>query len=253
MVMRRLAIGSVLFALVLSTVPLFALHTGGSHVIIPVIGRFPGAGGTQWRTDIFVSNPYTPTHLVTLKFYPNGAPVKTATFTIGPFSSATLTDVVLNTFALTNSAGMLEVSVPEPFTIEARATIYNAGNAAGQFGQGVPGIDMGYLNRQAFIFGLSGVSGSRVNIGVANPNAFPISVTTDLSNASGTSLFSRTDTLAAHAYMQFNDVFTTFGITPQANVVLNFNSPDGLIYGYTSEVRNDTGDAIFTFGISPNS
>jgi hypothetical protein len=28
-------------------------------------------------------------------------------------------------------------------------------------------------------------------------------------------------------------------------------SPE-LIYGYASEVRNDTGDAVFIFGVSPN-
>ena len=31
------------------------------------------------------------------------------------------------------------------------------------------------------------------------------------------------------------------------------NTSGALIYGYASEVRNDTGDAVFVFGLSPNS
>lgn len=246
-----------LVALLMSAVPMLALNLSGSPMIIPVVGRFPGAGGTQWRTDVFFANPGVNPTVITLKFYQSGGPLREHTFPINPYSSVTLPDIVLNTFGQENAAGMLEVSVPEPFATLARATIYNSGNPAGRFGQGVPAIALAQLNRQAYLFGLSGIDGTRLNIGVANPNSIPVDVSIRVSDASNTQLHARTVTVAAHAFVQYNDIFAAFGITPQAGVIVNMSTFDlevnRPIYGYASEVRNDTGDAVFTFGTSPNS
>lgn len=251
--MRRLMPGFVLAVSLLAALPLFAFNIGGSPMIIPVAGRFPGTGGTQWRTDVFLGNPGTGTQIVTLKFYPTGGAVQQASVTMGPFSTATLPDVVLDTFGMANAGGVLEVSVPGGFSIQARATIYNSGNPAGVFGQGVPGIAKDYLNRQAFLFGLSGVSGSRVNVGAANPNDDPVEATFFVTDGAGAPITSREVTIAPHSYVQYSDIFNAFGITPQASVTINIYTSGLPIYGYSSEVRNDTGDAVFNFGTSPNS
>lgn len=251
--MRKLMAGVALAASLLAAAPLFALNLGGSPMILPVVGRFPGTGGTQWRTDVFLGNPGTPTQVVTLKFYPTGGTMQQATVTMGPFSTATLPDIVLNTFGMENAGGVLEVSVSAPLSIQARATIYNSGNPAGVFGQGVPGIAKDYLSRQAFLFGLSGISGSRVNIGAANPNDVPVDATFSVTDGAGANLHSRAVTIAPHSYVQFSDIFNTFAIPPQASVTVNINTTALPIYGYSSEVRNDTGDAVFNFGTSPNS
>jgi hypothetical protein len=60
-------------------------------------------------------------------------------------------------------------------------------------------------------------------------------------------------TLQPRQTRQFNDIFTEFSITPQADVQITFDTFEHQVYGYASEVRNDTGDAIFVFGTSPNS
>jgi hypothetical protein len=52
--MKRLM---VLAALLAFAVPVLALNLSGSPAIIPVAGRFPGAGGTQWRTDVSSPTP----------------------------------------------------------------------------------------------------------------------------------------------------------------------------------------------------
>jgi len=248
--MRRLTLGFVLVVSLLSAAPLFALRTDGSPVIIPVIGRFPGAGGTQWRTDVFLSNPYEPGQTVTLKFYPGGGSVLTTNVTLAKYSTMTLTDIVLTKFGLSNAGGVLEVFATR---IQARATIYNAGNPAGQFGQGLPGIPNEFLSRQAFLHGLSGVGGSRVNIGAANPNDVPVVVNFYINDATGGGVYQLTATIPAHGYVQYNDIFNTYGLPPQAGLQVDIQAAGLPIYGYSSEVRNDTGDAIFNFGTNPNS
>ena len=250
--MHTLKLGLLLAACLLFAAPASAVHLGGSEVVIPVIGRLPGTGGTQWRTDVFLANPSTATQTVTLQFYPAGGAMQQRTMTIGPFSTMTFPDVVLNTFGMANAGGMLEVSVAEGFTIHARASIYNTGNPAGVFGQAVPGLARHLLSRQAYLYGLSGISGSRVNIGAANPNDVPVTVTIHVADAANVPLHTRNVTIAPHAYVQFSDIFGAFGIPPQAGVTVNLYTNELPIYGYSSEVRNDTGDAVFTFGTSPN-
>jgi len=66
-------------------------------------------------------------------------------------------------------------------------------------------------------------------------------------------LHSEIITLQGHETRQINDVFSAYGVTPQDTLEVEFDSPSGaVIYGYASEVRNDTGDAIFVFGTGPN-
>jgi hypothetical protein len=247
--MRRFAIVCLLSFAVIHEA--HALNVAGETVIVPVVGRFPGAGGTQWQTDLFLANPGSPTYVLTLRLYPSGEPMIERTISMQPFSSQTLTDVCLNTFGRANVGGMLEI-IAGIYTIQARARIYNIGNPAGQFGQNVPGIGFGRLSRQAYLYGLSTSSAYRLNIGVANPNNVATNVTITVQSANNTILHTRTVTVQPHQFTQINDIRANIGLAPQESLVVNMFSPEQLIYGYASEVRNDTGDAVFIFGVSPN-
>ncbi|MDP9194246.1 MAG: hypothetical protein M3P06_21325 [Acidobacteriota bacterium] len=251
--MRRFLFALLFVVLPFSAVPeAHALNISGERIIFPVIGRFPGAGGTQWQTDVFIANPSTSTYELALRFYPSGEGDQVRTITMTPFSTITLTDICLNTFGRENAGGMLVLD-GGIYTPEARARIYNVGNPAGQFGQGVPGVGLGRLSRQAFLYGLSTLSANRLNIGVANPNAGPVVVSISVNDHTGANLHSRSVTVQPHQFVQFNDIAVTFGIPPREGLVVNMNTTGDLIYGYASEVRNDTGDAVFVFGLSPNS
>jgi hypothetical protein len=251
--MRRFLIALLLILPLAYTHEALALNVSGEKIIFPVIGRFPGAGGTQWRTDVFIASPGTAIYTLTLRFYPTGEAVQVRTINVtSPFTTITLADICLNTFGRTNTGGMLEID-GGIYTPEARARIYNTGNPAGQFGQGVPGIGLGRLSRQAFLYGLSTNSTNRLNVGVANPNDVPVVVSIFVNDHAGLNLHTRNVTVQPHQFVQFNDIAVVFGIPPREGLVVNMNTSGALIYGYASEVRNDTGDAVFTFGVSPNS
>lgn len=64
-------------------------------------------------------------------------------------------------------------------------------------------------------------------------------------------LHSRDVTVPPHGNVQNNDIAFVFGFAPQDEIQIEMISSQ-YIYGYASEVRNDTGDAVFTFGLSPN-
>lgn len=245
--MRRVLVLSLVLLLLAAAVA-NAVRIEGQTIILPVIGRFPGDGGTQWRTDVFIFNPYADQTTVTLKFY-DGAGLRQHTAVLDGFKSLSLPDVVLNTFGMTNGGGPLEIE--STTRIEARARIFNSGNPAGQFGQSVVGIAEDRLSRQASLYGLSGL-GSRVNIGVMNPHDHPVTVGLSVADRNNASLHSETFDVPPHTYRQFSNIFTLFGIPAQDGVRVSFNEFDDPIYGYASEVRNDTGDAVFVFGTAPN-
>jgi len=248
----------VFFALliVVLAAPAFAIRTNGSTVIVPVIGRFPGGFGSQWRTDLFIHNPYEPGQEVTMNFYVTGGSLITRTATVGKYSTLVYRDVVLNLFGLSNAAGMLEVVTlpPENSGVEVRARIFNAGSSAGEFGQSLPGIAKEWLRAQAQLSGLSGLNNNRLNVGVANPNDVAVTVTMYVADKDNNGIGGRTFPVPAHQYVPVNDVFTSLGIAPREDVTIEFSTgnPELPIYGYASEVRNDSGDAIFVFGTSPN-
>lgn len=237
------------FLIITQSAPAIELHD--TKVVVPVIGRFTGANSTQWRTDLFIGHRVGVTANVTLKFYSGGSSPLVRNVTLLEYSSAELSDVVLTTFGLTSAAGSLEIE--SDVAVEARVRIYNSGNPAGEFGQGAPGLGMQQLARQAYIHGLSGIDGNRLNIGITNPNDEATTFMLYIADRDNNLLLRRDEVpIGAHQNIQYNDVFATFSIAPREGVQVMFLTSGPVIYGYASQVRNDTGDAIFVFGSKPN-
>lgn len=229
------------------------LAVSDSTVIIPIIGRFNGVAPSVWRTDVFIGTRSLAPPDLTMTFYPagGGAPV-VKPLTLGNYSTLEFPDIMLNTFGMSSGSGMLIIRT-DGGRIEARARIYNTGNPVGEFGQQAPGRGLGTLTREAFMWGLSGIGGNRVNIGVANPNDTATTFTIYVADRDNNLLY-RQDAIpiAAHQVIQYNDIFGTFGIAPREGVQVVIFTPEAKIYGYASQVRNDTGDAIFIAGTNPN-
>jgi hypothetical protein len=188
-----------------------ALRIDGPEVVVPMIGRLPGANGTIWRTDLFIANAGG-TQFVTLAFHPTGLEPIFIPLSLQPNSSVSFRDVVKETFGLENGAGLLVVRADESFNpparIEARAQVYNIGSAVGEFGQAVPGIVLSQLGDEAFVHGLSGIEGNRLNVGVASPNDHDVPVLLRLLAGDHSVSLGRQLTLRAYESLQINDVFS---------------------------------------------
>ncbi|HVT43659.1 MAG TPA: hypothetical protein VMT00_04645 [Thermoanaerobaculia bacterium] len=251
---RRLALSAIVCTLLLATgSPLFALRTDGLTVVIPTIARVPGLLSTQWQTDVFIGNRFSVPKTITLTFHVAGGAPRVETIEVAAFSVVTLRDVVLATFGLENASGQLLLTTTTESVFEARARIYNVGNPAGEFGQAVPGIGLGELRRQGYLYGLSGIAGNRLNTGVANPHDRSIEVSLSVFDSANTLLSQRTIPLAPHQTVQV-ELFSFAGIAPREGIQIVYatDANENAFYAYASEVRNDTGDAVFVFGTSPN-
>lgn len=244
-----------LIVLLAVALPVQAIKIGGTTVVVPVIMHGPGKGTSQWRTDVWVTNPSNVAKTLTLTYYPqSGAPV-TRTLPIGIYTTIELRDIVLARFGLDNSKGILVMTTTTSSHFEARARIYNVGNPVGEFGQFLPGLGDGELGTQNLLPGVTGVDGNRANIGIANYHAVSAQVYVDVKSATNDTLKSLVLDLQPHQLMQVNDIFTAWGVPPQGNVVVQVTSTsyETRVYAYASIVRNDTGDAITILPSSPNS
>ena len=231
----------------------FGIDIEGTTVVIPVAMHGPGAQGTQWQTDLWISNMTMAGKNVTVTFYPTTGASSSTTVNVPSAGTVELRDVVLSTFGHANSKGLLMLTVDTTTGIQATARIYNAGNPMGEFGQFVPGIATDRLERQAFVGGLSGVDGNRANFGIANPLEDPVDVTVYAWDGQGVQLTTHNLTVDGMSVVQINDLFTELGISPQRVIQLDMHAAAAVpIYGYASVVRDGTGDAIFIFGTSPN-
>ncbi len=227
-----------------------AVALTGTDLLVPVVARTPGELGTQWRTDLVVTNTSRSLVMVPVEitFLRSGEPDQTLSLELGPLGSAVLDDVVLNHFGHERAIGMVRVvSLDTARALTARARVYNVGGGAGQYGQGVPALPTPALPVESFMPGLSGVAGNRTNVGVANPSDGDVLVTMSLYRSDGSFNGAVSFAAPARSVFQINDVFTTLNVAPFAGATVRVQSATG-VYTYASVVRNDTGDAVFVTG-----
>ncbi len=246
----------ILTVIVLALAPgALAAEAAGNAIFVPVVSRTPGALGSEWRTDLVVSNvsrlgievPYT------ITFHPNdGSPARMMYGQIPGRTSYTFADVVSTGFGQAVGAGTVTVtSSSANARLTARARIYNVASVNGEFGQHVPGVRVGDLSREHHIAAVTGVDGNRANLGIANPwnetNSFWISVFKE----QGDLLYSAGwVTVAPRQVVQANDVFAWLGVAPIANATFEITTARPA-YVYASIVRADSGDPIFVPAVNP--
>ena len=238
----------------LAPAPASALRIAGPEVVVPVVAHNPGLLGTEWRTDLWIDNPYGDTSAVTLTFYPEGGGSVVAETSIDGYRGLFFDDIVLNTFNMDNAKGMLIVSAPDS-RVEVRARIFNAGGDGGEFGQAMFGIATDDLRRQSYVNGISTTAGNRVSFGIANPTGNTFDINLVVNDAADNSyLYSETITVEPHRVVQYSDVAARWSLPQSSSIRIEINSGanDNFIFAYASVVRNDTGDATFLFGTGPN-
>ena len=252
-------LGLVVAAVVLGALaaaPASAIQINSDHVVVPVIVHTTGYNSTMWRTDVWVTNAGGDAGDLTLSYYPAAGGELTQSMSIAAYGGHFFPDIVLQTFSLDDSKGMLIVSSASTY-VEVRARVYNTGDPAGQFGQAVPGLPLGRLSSQGYISGVSTAVGNRLSVGIANPTDRAFDVRMSVSDpVTGEQFSGETVTLSPHQLVQLDKVAERWNLPERDDLaivvdIVNTEPADG-IYAYASVVRNDTGDATFLFGTTPN-
>ncbi|MGV8038979.1 MAG: hypothetical protein AB2L07_02480 [Thermoanaerobaculaceae bacterium] len=207
---RHLALGLV--ALFLAAASTGVAQIPMSAHVVPVVVKAPGAGGSNWLADLFVTNLGTTTATFSAHYFKSGS---ANTFN-GTFAKANVnlaagqtlkvTDVVGYWFpsAGTNTKGWLFIADTKPVNcsddnrvgakLAVSTRVYNAAGGGGTFGQIVesawsttntstfPSVFTGIRN------GGTAIPGFRTNVGVANLSAVTITVEFKLFKLGGAQL-----------------------------------------------------------------
>ena len=221
---------------------------GASNVLIPIAGRTAGAYGSEWRTDLVITNLEPQAAPVILTFYASASDRSFLSTTLPGSGTLVLEDVLRTTFLRDSGMGMLRVSsARQSARFIARAYIYNRGDGQGEYGQGVTAVPLDALTGDHVLSGVTAMNGRRTNIGVANPWLVPATLILTLHGRDGEILGTLYRTVPSSEVLQLNDAFAAFGVAPVAEASIRVQANVG-VYAYASIVRADSGDAVFVPG-----
>jgi hypothetical protein len=244
--MLRTVLLSLVFAVISPVLPAAAMSS--HQLLIPIAGRTPGALGSQWQTDLFVTNLSNEGTNVTIAFHPDNGPSLLKIAVLNAKATLVMRDFVKTEFGLDVASGNVLIHGSlNGGRLAARARIVNRGSAAGEFGQGIPGYPVDSLMREHLLTGLSTGPGERTNIGISNPWEVPVQVTLAVIESTGEQRGSFTTVVPPHGVLRYNDIADFATGEPLRDATVRVLAHHGVL-AYASVVRNDSGDPTYIAG-----
>jgi hypothetical protein len=218
---------------------------------IPAAALSSGLEGSFFQTDLDLNNAGSIDITYELLWLPrwadNGDPVRSSTFSLAPGAGVRYANVLDEVFGLApNQVGALAVS-SSGVDLLAMSRTYNLppGDAAGTFGQEMPGIPADRMIpdgvRKRIIF-LAENADVRSNIGCQNGSNGPVTVSIELFDSEGESLETRRLELGPYSNGQLDRVLRDHAPIEAAYLDVWTDTPGATIYCYGSVLDNATND-----------
>ena len=237
------------------------------ELLAPGAGRGPGAGGSFWRTDLWIKS--VPNANVTLEFHTSDSTTDaaTATATVSvDHGILYLPDVLKNTFNIDHGFG--NIVLRSTNAISAQIRVYTS-DGNGGYGSTFMAMPTSMAMRgsggmmddddlyQLYVLGLQPQPRARVNVMVSNAGSAAITGTVDILDADGLapngSPVSLPFSIRAYSSHQFGNVLDGLssrfgdGSTMQIRVRLS-NGSTGMVIVIASVVDNITNDTYTVMG-----
>lgn len=274
--MRSVVFGSILSLFILTSASGQMTGNGGvnmmsTEILAPAAGRGDGAGGSFWRTDLWLKS--TAGSTVTLLFHANDSSTDSPTATaqvVLPTAVTFLPDVLKNTLGLEQAFGNIVIRGSKPVSATIRAYTLSGNGAYGSAfmamptsmamrGSGGPMHDNDLY--QLYVTGLQPQPRARVNAMVTNAGSVPVSGTVEVIDADGQPPLGGTTqhpfSLRAYSSHQFGDVLAGVtsrygdGSAMQLRVRLADGS-NGMVMVLASVIDNATNDTYTVMGSMMN-
>lgn len=211
----------------------------GGALMIPVVGRAPGANGTFWRSDVTFFNPTTGRMVLTLLW----ASIS-KTITIDGGETIVLSDV-LSALGQTSGDATLFVSWATLTGPVVTSRTYTSVESGGTFGQSIDPIAQ--LSNEMFVPGLRDDASYRTNIGFVNGGGDAETFMVIALAPSGTELAHATVTLAPGKQVQTSVSALLPGVNGNFTLFLQGDG-DAALFAYGSMIDNKSGDPVFFAG-----
>lgn len=209
----------------------------------------PGAGGTQWRTDVAaVNNGAAATSMTLVYTNYDGSQTVQRTHPLPASQAVEWQDVLTTLFSVstsTSTKGTLRVESDQPVVLNAR-TYNQAGN--GTYGQRYPALtaaDAIPAGGTDVVGQLKKTVNARTNIGAVNLGPTPAVVKSRLFGSTGTQVGNVTTlNLPAFRWLQQDDIFVSSGAgnAEVAYATVEVRTAGGMVWAYGSVIDARTGD-----------
>jgi hypothetical protein len=277
--MRKLVIASVVILAIAVGVPPAAAQFASPLQILPVVAKVAGAQGTDWRSDMAISNLSDSAVTVGLQFFREarantftGSFAKTITLAAG---ETRVVEDVLGTFFPSegNTKGMLLVMATsgggaDGGMLAVGSRTYNAANPNATYGQSVSPSFVSFIVGlgRSVIPGASWNTKVRTNIGVCNFGPQSTAIVIEIYNGAGALVKSVSTSVEAFSLRQWGLADLGVSSLTGGRVEVRLDSAasgfdpcdstftgwtpfvSGLVMAYYSKVDNATGDAEFGYG-----
>ena len=223
-------------------------------LVLPAAASLHGGAGTFFRTDLAVFNDdVVGLPFVTARYrcFLGSCTESQVTFDVGPGATAVFSDAVATLFGAPESAGWLELTQTSHIggRISVTSRLYTPGPVRGTVGMSVPALEPRDGTSSQVLPLIK--EGSRVNVGVINPEEAAQVVTIRVFSSAGQPLGSLERLLLRKQATQINDIFHVLGIhsdTDAAYVLVEGSAPPFRIFAYAAIIDNASQDPIFVPG-----
>ena len=223
-------------------------------VTLPAAASLHGGAGTFFRSDLAVFNDdLVGVPFVTARYrcFLGACTESPVTFDVGPGATAIFSDAVATLFGAPESAGWIELTQTSHIggRISVTSRLYTPGPFRGTVGMTVPGLEPRDGTSSQVLPLLT--KGSRVNVGVINPENAAQVVTIRAFSKAGDRLGRVKRLLLGKQATQINDIFHELGIpgdVDAAYVLVEGSPPPLRIFAYAAIIDNASQDPIFVPG-----
>jgi len=228
---------------------------GSDRWLVPAAASATGFGGSDWRTQMAITNSTGQTRQATIYYVRDSASwpgvLLSGPISIGPRRSYYLDDILAT---LRPTAGLVYVVFDEAGPVVTSRT-YNRASDGSTFGQGIPGIPMGGTAPDELILPMvhSGAGRFHTNLGLVQASTGSMTVEISIYTAGGSLLATQQRTVS-DGWDQINDVFDKMGLGAASieggwiRVRLVGGAPDAWTC-YASVVDKETGDPTYVAGV----
>jgi PKD repeat protein len=220
------------------------------RLLLPAVGRAPGANGTFWRSDVTFHNPTGTTLTLALRYLAAGLDnrgVQARSLTVPAGRTTTLNDI-LDWLGLSAGSGALEVAWTGGTGPVISSRTYTTADGGGTFGQSIDAVSS--FGSDRWVPGLRSDAGFRSNAGFVNAGNDTIGVALTLLAANGQQLATGFVSLPPQSQAQTSiaSLFPGVNVASLGSVTLQAHTDGTGLFVYGSIVDNASGDPVFYAG-----
>lgn len=220
------------------------------RLLLPAVGRAPGANGTFWRSDVTFHNPTGSTLNLSLRYLPAGLDnrgVQARGLAVAPGHTTTLSDI-LDWYGLATGSGALEVTWSGGTGPVISSRTYTSVASGGTYGQSIDPVST--FGSDRWVPGLRSDASFRSNAGFVNASNQTIGVALTLLAENGQQLATGFIALPPQSQAQnsIGALFPGVNVASLGTVTLQAHTDGTGLFVYGSLVDNESGDPVFYAG-----